>query len=365
MSSESVDPFASDPVPETAEIRVGEGLDWGRIEAFLRRELPDSLDLDGAFEVVQFPHGAANLTYLIAFGDTELVLRRPPFGTLAPGAHDMGREFKVLSRLWESFDKAPRAYVFCDDHAVAGADFFVMERCRGEVIRGVIPPSMRGHSDVARRIGFALADAMAEFHLLDPDSCGLADLGRPVGFVERQVSGWKKRWDLVADENHDSRMQALHGELERALPASQHVSFVHNDLKLDNCMIDPGDPDRVVAIFDWDMATLGDPLIDVGTLLSYWPDPSDAADDEARVTHPGMDRMGLASRAEITAHYGSVSGFDMSRVGWYEAFAQWKTVTVIQQLHYRWKVGDSTDPRMEAIADRIPSLLDTAESLVG
>jgi hypothetical protein len=196
---------------------------------------------------------------------------------------------------------------------------------------------------------------------VDPDS---TDLGRPAGFVERQVSGWKKRWDLVADESHDARMQAIHGGLERAMPPSQRVSFVHNDLKLDNCMIDPTNPDRVVALFDWDMTTLGDPLIDVGTLLSYWPDPSDAADDEARVTHDGMDRMGLPTRAEIAARYGEVSGIDISQIGWYEAFAQWKTATVIQQLHHRWKVGDSTDPRMEAIADRLPALLDTAESLV-
>ena len=158
-------------------------------------------------------------------------------------------------------------------------------------------------------------------------------------------------------------MVDLHQVLESTLPASQRVSFVHNDLKLDNCMMDPDDPDRVEAIFDWDMTTLGDPLIDLGTLLSYWPDPDDPP-GATRASHDGMELMGLPGRSELTERYGQVSGLDMGLIGWYEAFAQWKTVTVVQQLHYRWKVGDSTDPRMETIAVNIPSLIDTAESLL-
>ncbi len=358
-----VDPFAAEAPPETAVVREGEDLAWDAIETFLRDELPADLDLGGAFEVRQFPNGAANLTYLIAFGDTELVLRRPPFGTLAPGAHDMSREYKVLSRLWQHFDLAPRAYLFSEGPEVGGADFFVMERRRGEVIRGVVPPSMRHHADVGRRVGLALADAMARFHMLDPEACGLADLGRPEGFVARQVGGWKKRWDLVADDRWDDRMQAVHAALEAAMPESQRVSFVHNDLKLDNCMLDPSDPDRVVAIFDWDMTTLGDPLIDLGTLLGYWPDPSDTA-ETMRASHAGMDRMGLPSRAELVDRYAASSGLDLGAIGWYEAFALWKTATVVQQLHHRWKVGASTDPRMEFVADKIPLLLDLADAVL-
>ena len=193
-TSPSVDPFSAEAPSEVTEVRPGEQLNWPAIEAWLRKALPADLDLDGPLEVQQFPNGSANLTYLIRFGSTELVLRRPPFGTLAPGAHDMAREYKVLSRLWRVFDKAPRAYALCQDHEVAGADFFVMQRRRGEVIRGVIPPSMRHHRDVGHRIGLALVDAMAELHLIDPADCDLQDLGRPDGFVGRQVSGWRKRW---------------------------------------------------------------------------------------------------------------------------------------------------------------------------
>ncbi len=358
-----VDPFGDNPMPELADVRSGEDLNWQAVEAYVRGAAGDELNLNGPFQVLQFPNGAANLTYLMRFGPTELVLRRPPFGTLAPGAHDMRREFKVLSRLWQEFDQAPRAYVFCDDESVAGADFFVMERRTGEVIRGVVPPSMRHHNDVGNRVGMALAAATAELHLLDPDACGLADLGRPAGFVERQVAGWKKRWDLVADDEHDQRMTAVHAALEAAMPEPQRASLVHNDLKLDNTMFDPADPDRVLAIFDWDMATLGDPLVDLGTLLSYWPDPGDPP-GVVRASHLGMELMGLPTRRELVDRYGATSGLDLSDIGWYEAFAQWKTATVVQQLHYRWKVGDSTDPRMETIADLIPALVETAWGLL-
>ncbi|MBW2291187.1 MAG: phosphotransferase family protein [Deltaproteobacteria bacterium] len=358
----SIDPFHDPAPPEVAAVREGEDLNWARIEAHLRANLPDDLDLTGDFEVMQFPNGAANLTYLIHFGSLELVLRRPPFGTIAPGAHDMKREYRVLSRLWRKFDRAPRAYWFCDDPKVAGADFFVMERRRGEVIRGIIPESMRRHAEVGRRIGTALVEAMADFHLLDPAQCELGDLGRPEGFVERQVKGWKKRWDLVAEPTHDASMTAVHARLEASTPAPQRVSFVHNDLKLDNCMFDPRDPDRVIAFFDWDMTTLGDPLIDLGTLLNYWPEPGEL--NGSRVSHAGMEQMGLPMRAEVAKLYGEHSGLDTSHVKWYEAFALWKTAVVAQQLYYRWAQGDSADERMREMGARVPRLAEAAGRLL-
>jgi aminoglycoside phosphotransferase (APT) family kinase protein len=357
-----VNPYRDEAPPELAGVRSGEDLDWKRIEGYLRENLPADLGTLGDFEVLQFPHGAANLTYLIRFGARELVLRRPPFGTIAPGAHDMKREFKVLSRLWRVFDRAPQAYLFCNDPEIAGADFFVMERKQGEVIRGVIPETMRDHKDVGRRIGFALVDAMADFHRVDPELCDLGDLGRPDGFVERQVKGWKKRWDLVAAEAHDEAMCAVHRRLEASIPAAQRVAFVHNDLKLDNCMFDPSDPDRVIAIFDWDMTTLGDPLIDLGTLLNYWPEEGDP--EGGRVGHDGMSRMGLPKRAELIARYGERAGLDVSQARWYEAFAYWKTAVVAQQLYFRWAQGDSTDERMATMGDGIGSLIAFASGLL-
>jgi aminoglycoside phosphotransferase (APT) family kinase protein len=350
--------------PEIAPVRPGEDLDWSRLDAWLRPRLAEVLPgVDGALEVLQFPNGNANLTYLLRVGGHELVLRRPPLGQIAPGAHDMKREFKVLSRLWRYFDRAPRAYLFCDDPTVLGADFFVMERRRGEVVRTEIPEPMRMHAEVGRRIAFALVDAMAELHALDPTACGLADLGRPDGFAQRQVAGWAKRWELAKFDDSPAAMDELHRRLVSEIPAPSRASIVHNDLKLDNSQFDPANPDRVASIFDWDMATLGDPLIDLGTLLNYWPDPADPP-DASRAMNPGLAEIGLPTRAEITARYAARTGIDVAAVRWWEAFALWKTVVVVQQLHRRWVRGESTDPRMEHIADRIPSLVEAARHVL-
>ena len=294
------------------------------------------------------------------------MLRRPPFGALAPGAHDMRREWRVLSRLWRHYAPAPRALLFCDDATIAGADFFVMEHRPGVVIRGEIPAVMTAHIGVARRVSFALVDAIAHLHGLDPDALGLGDLGKPVGFVERQVSGWRKRWELAearADPDARDQMAAVGVRLERAIPSPQRVSIVHNDLKLDNCAFDPAEPDRVTSIFDWDMTTLGDPLVDLGTLLNYWPDPDDPP-DVRRGSHEGMRRMGLPTRAEITARYVAATGLDPAPVRWYEAFGQWKTAVVVQQLHNRWLDGASANPHHAHIADTVPALAATARRLL-
>ncbi|HSE03654.1 MAG TPA: phosphotransferase family protein, partial [Methylomirabilota bacterium] len=290
-------------------------------------------DARGPLEILQFPNGSANLTYLLRVGARELVLRRPPFGQIAPGAHDMKREFKVLSRLWRHFDRAPRGYLFCDDPAVLGADFFVMERRRGLVVRDAIPPDLAAHRDAGRRLAFALVEAMAELHALEPAACGLADLGRPEGFVDRQLDGWAKRWALARPEGATGEMEGIHERLARAKPPLGRGAIVHNDLKLDNCQFAPENPDRVTSIFDWDMTTLGDPLVDLGTLLNYWPDPADTPETQ-RGTRPGLARMGLPSRAEIIARYGALTGTDPAASRWWEAFALWKTVVVVVQLHH-------------------------------
>ena len=177
--------------------------------------------------------------------------------------------------------------------------------------------------------------------------------------MERQVAGWSRRWELFKFDDSSAAMDELHRRLVSELPALSRVSIVHNDLKLDNCQFDPADPDRVASIFDWDMATLGDPLIDLGTLLNYWPDPADPP-DASRASHPGLTGMGLPTRAAIVRRYASLTGVDVAAVRWWEAFALWKTVVVVQQLHRRWVRGESTDPCMAYIADRIPALIEAA-----
>jgi aminoglycoside phosphotransferase (APT) family kinase protein len=362
---------------ELAAVRSGEQLDWARIDAWLRANLGSEVALGAGPEVLQFPNGAANLTYLLRYGQRELVLRRPPFGVIAPGAHDMRREYRVLSRLWKHTRLAPRAFALCEDESVCGAAFFVMERRCGVVVRTAIPEAMRHHRDVGRRIGFAIADAMAELHSLDPVACGLGELGKPDGFAARQVAGWRKRWELVRPGASGARseggaraepiglddglMDAIAERLARAVPAPQRPSLVHNDLKPDNCQFDPADPDRCKSLFDWDMTTLGDPLIDLGTLLQYWPDAGDPTFPEL-TSHPGMLELGLPSRAEIAARYAERTGADLTGLPWWTAFAYWKTAVVVQQLYTRFARGESQDARMVAIGARAPKLARRADA---
>ncbi|MDH3685881.1 MAG: phosphotransferase family protein [Myxococcales bacterium] len=346
-------------VPEVAPVREGEALDWDRAESWIRERLPE---LEGEFSVGQFPGGHANLTYLIRFGDRELVLRRPPFGPVAPGAHDMVREHKVLSKLWEHLSTAPRAYLLCEDESVVGSSFFVMERRTGVVVRTRMPDEMRHHADVERRVSFALIDAMADFHDVDFEAAGLSDLGKPEGFVERQVSGWKRRWDRA--KNVDIPLfDELHGRLERSMPTPGKPSLVHNDLKLDNCQFDPADPDRVKSIFDWDMTTLGEPLADLGTLLGYWAQADDG--DDRSPTNALTSQPGYPSRQELAERYAERRGVDLSSIRWYEAFAIWKTAVVLQQIYIRWVKGQTQDARFEALGTRVPMLVSLASETLG
>lgn len=345
-------------IDDITEVRSGENLAWDRLDRYLRVALPW---LRGELSVAQFPHGSANLTYLLRVGDAELVLRRPPFGKLAPGAHDMRREFAVLSRLSLIFDRAPKAYVLCRDHEVVGSDFVVMERRHGVVVREELG-ELAAHPDAPARLAQALVTALADLHAVEPEAAGLADLGRPAGFLTRQIDGWRTRWDRVRAHGAPPEMDIVPQRLERAVPVPQKVAIIHNDFKLDNCQFQLPDPDRVTSIFDWDMATLGDPLVDLGTLLNYWPDPADPP-GVRRAPYPEMRAMGLPGRARITAAYGQATGLDMSAIAWYEAFAQWKTAIAMTQLHQRWLSGDSANPRMASIGADVVTLARSAADL--
>jgi aminoglycoside phosphotransferase (APT) family kinase protein len=340
---------------DTIAVREGDELDWRALERHLRAHLDVPAE---PMAVRQFGGGRANLTYRLRFGERSLVLRRPPFGTIAPGAHDMRREHRVLSTLWRSYPRAPRALLFGDDESIVGAPFFVMEHRAGVVIRTDVPPAMRHHANVGGRAFLALVDAMADLHRIDPEAAGLGDLGRADGFLARQLAGWDRRWQLVAPSDAPPAMAEVRAILEREIPTPARPSLIHNDLKLDNCQFDPADPDRVTTVFDWDMATVGDPLADVATLLtsSYGadgrPNPSGAA-------------VGIGPRDQALARYAVASGVPLDALAWYEAFACWKTAVVIQQLADRYAHGDAHDDRLASLASGVPVMAERALRLVG
>ncbi len=338
------------------EIRKGEELDWALIETYLRDHLPLT---EGAMEVAQFHGGHANLTYLIKFGATEYVFRRPPFGKIAPGAHDMKREYRVLSKLYQHYDPAPQAFHLCEDEELIGAKFVVMERRTGVVIRSEVLECFKPFENVENRLTVAMLKAQAQLHQLDIEACGLERLGKPEGFVKRQLKGWGQRWHLSKTEENPLMDQILE-KLGAAIPQAQSASIIHNDIKFDNCQYQPDDPDQVTSIFDWDMTTLGDPLVDFGTTLSYWPDPYLAVFDL-----PVMLKGNFPSKDFVIQTYRELTGYDLSDLGWYEAFAYWKGAVVAQQLYQRYVKGDSHDERMAKFGLTASSFAQLAQIKLG
>lgn len=327
--------------PNLIDVRPDERFDEARLQTYLRGRLPAAEEL---LTVRQFSGGKANLTYLLRFGDMqEFVLRRPPLGPYAPTAHDMGREYRVLSVLRGAFRFAPRVYLYCDDKSVLGAPFFIMERCHGVVIRDAMPEQFAADPAAPRKISEALVDALAAFHAVDYAALGLSDLGRPVGFVQRQVEGWYRRWQAAKlDASRD--VDELYRWLSERLPKSDYHSLVHNDYKLDNTMFDSGDPARLVAVFDWDMCTLGDPLSDLGALLTYWTQPDDPAHVKLIGTMPAGD-FSFFTRGEIVERYAAKSGRDLTDIRFYHVLGIFRLLVILQQIYIRYVRGFTQDRR--------------------
>src|SRR5438477_2844714 len=351
---------------DARDVRAGEQLDWTRLTAWLRERLPacgvPGLDVGHEPTVAQFPGGHSNLTYLIRFGDTDVVVRRPPFGPVPPTAHDMAREFRWLSAMHRVFPLAPRPYLLCEDTSVIGAVFYAMERRRGIVVRVEEPPALANPA-ARRRLSGALIDTLADLHAIDVNANGLQTLGKPAGFVERQVRGWTERWQRSRTDALPE-MDALATWLREHLPGDPaSPSVVHGDFKLDNVMLDPDDVGRLVAVFDWEMSALGDPLVDLGIVLTYWEPTAPPEQRDALTTV--TDRPGYFTRDEIIERYAARSGRDLSGIRYYEIFAVFKIAVVIQQIYYRYVQGQTTDARFATFGARVEYLARHAAQLAG
>ncbi len=354
--------MASSPSPvselldASSEVRPDERFDEARLEEFLRANVSG---LDGAMEVRQFHGGHANLTYDVRFGDRELVLRRPPLGPVAPKSHDMRREFRALDALAPLFPYSPRPVVLCEDEDVIGAIFFVMERARGIVVRGAWPEALGEEPALRRRMAESLVDALADLHTVDTTRPEIAALGRPEGFVERQVKGWHGRWEQARTRDIPL-MDEMASWLGERIPPAERVSVLHNDYKLDNAMFAIDDPGRLVAIVDWDMTSLGDPLVDLGTLLGYW---SEAADAMPRGTGGSVTMLpGFPTRDEVSERYAARTGTNLTQLPWFETFALFKTAVVLEQIYVRFVKGQTQDERFKALGEFVPQLAKAAKA---
>ena len=335
---------------ELIDIRPDERLDPDRLEPWLRAHLPAA---SGPLAVRQFGGGHANLTYLIRFGDREYVLRRPPLGPVAPTAHDMRREHRVLARLGARYPLAPTCYALCDDPAVIGADFHVMERRHGFVIRRELPADVAGDPVLARRLGEMLVDGLAALHRVDPRAVGLDDLGRPDGYLARQLAGWTARWTATGREL--PALDRVAAWLRAGLPPQQAATLVHNDYQIENVLVDAVDPATAVAVLDWDMCTRGDPLMDLGYLLNCWNDPDDDPSWRNLSPAPGC-APGLPTRRELVERYARSAGFDVEHAHWYHVFGVFKLAVVLEQIHIRFRRGQTRDARFAALGERVEGL---------
>lgn len=343
---------------DTAPIRDEEKFDESVVASYLRANTPELFG-DGAISFDQFPGGAANLTYrAVAADGKEFVLRRAPLGEVAEGGHDMSREHRVLSRLWRAYPLAPRAFHYCDDSKVMGKPFFIMERRNGVVVRRTWPESLEDPT-AQRRVAESLVDGLADLHGVDPAFVGLDDLGKPDGFVSRQIQGWTRRWHAAATRPV-ADMEISSDLLTELTPPAQRAAILHNDYKLDNTMV--GDDGSLVAVFDWDMSTRGDPLVDAGTLLAYWAQPGDP-------TYPVFGERAVAigdvmPKSEVRQRYGERTGFDLTGVAFYEALALFRIAVIIEQIYARYVAGQTTDERFAAFEPIAPSLARASKELL-
>ena len=339
--------------PQTA--RLGEELDVARLEAFLMQYFSGS---SGPLTVEQFPSGHSNLTYLVHFGDREFVLRRPPLGSKVKTAHDMGREYRVLSKLHSAYPPAPKALLYCDDHSVIGAPFYLMERVHGVIIRRDPPTGLPFPPETARRLSESFIGNLVRLHSLDYEAIGLGDLGKPQGYLERQVRGWMERYH--GSKTHElPEVERISGWLKEAMPSTSLATLIHNDYKYDNVVLDPADITKIVGVLDWEMSTIGDPLADLGTTLTYWVDSKDPEELQnirwCPSTYPGS-----LSRAQLVDHYARETGRDVSRIVFYLVFARFKLAVIDQQIYYRYHQRLTKDPRFAALPAVIKTLLRAA-----
>jgi aminoglycoside phosphotransferase (APT) family kinase protein len=325
-------------------VRQGEELDPAKLRGFLIETLGP---VQGPVQIEQFRKGHSNLTYLIQFGDRELVLRRPPFASKVKTAHDMTREYTVLSHLCEVYPPAPRPVAFCDDESILGAKFYLMERIKGVILRGKPPAGIEVSPENARQCCLAFVRNLAALHQIDYRAAGLADLYRPGWYVQRQVLGWAERYAQSKTDEVPS-IDAAIAWLKERIPEDTASVLIHNDYKFDNLVLDPHDLTRIIGVLDWEMATIGDPLMDLGTALGYWAedrDPSMLQGVQSFLT----SLPGALTRMELAEEYARLTGRDVSRILFYYVFSLLKIAVIVQQIYYRYVKGTTKDERFAGL----------------
>lgn len=326
---------------QPTQVRPGEELDAAVIDPYLKAHIPE---LEGTSTISQFPGGASNLTYLLRYPNRDFVLRRPPFGRKAKSAHDMGREFRILNQLNQGFPYCPKAYVHCTDEALIGAEFYVMDRVEGIILRSDIPSELDLDAGRTEALCKSFIDRLVELHQVDYHACGLADLGKPEGYVQRQIEGWTSRYEkaLTPDAPHWEKVTAwLHDKMPADHP---HPAIVHNDYRFDNVILDAHNPMRIIGVLDWEMTTLGDPLMDLGNSLAYWIEADDPAPVQLMRRQPS-NAPGMLTRRQFVDHYAERAGITLDNFDFYYCYGLFRLAGIVQQIYYRFHHGQTQDKR--------------------
>lgn len=349
-----------DIIDKPTQIRSGETLNAKAVEAFLKDTIPG---LSGEIEIKQFPSGFSNLTYFIRVGDREMVLRRPPFGKKAKTAHDMGREYKILSALHPVFPYCPKPLAYTEDESVMGCPFYVMERIRGIILRKELPEGMSLAPDDARRMCEKMIDLFARLHQLDYASIGLSDFGKPEGYVRRQVEGWSRRYrDARTPDAPD--YESVMGWLAENQPGDDpSPGIIHNDYKFDNLVLNPDNPLEIIGILDWEMSTLGDPLMDLGSSLAYWVNADDPEELQAIRLMP-THLEGMMTRRELVERYAKKTGRRIDSFDFYFCFGLFRLAVIAQQIYYRYYHGQTQDKRFAQLAFVVVILENAAKKIM-
>lgn len=345
---------------DSAPVRPGEELNFAALSQWLREKI------DGAeqgFTVEQFPSGHSNLTYLLRIDDREYVLRRGPLGPVAAKAHDMAREFRVLLLVHPHFPEAPKVFHLCEDASVLGGAFFLMERRHGLILRDNIPTQLSCISNYAKLVSESFIDTFVRLHAIDISKTGLNALGKPEGFLERQVVGWTDRWNRAKTEELPQMDRVIRWLVDHR-PDSPEATLVHNDYKLDNIMIRSGSVDEIEAVLDWEMATVGDPLADLGLTLCYWA-WADAPQLRSRALPAITSQPGWYTRDQFVQRYAERTGRDLSRISYYEVLGIFKLAVILQQIYFRFKRGQTRDTRFQNFDTDVRGLVELADSLIG
>jgi len=345
---------------KAGEVRKGEDLDAPKVEAFLRDTISD---LEGDVAVRQFPSGASNLTYLVRVGEREMVLRRPPFGTKAKTAHDMGREYKVQKALGDVFPYCPRPLAYTEDPDVMGCPFYVMERVQGIILRKDIPEALHFGAEDVRRLCENLFRVLYELHSVDYRKVGLSDFGKPEGYVERQVAGWSRRYRGAHTPDVPAAEEVMTWLAEKMPPDTDTPCIIHNDFKFDNVVLDPKNPLNIIGVLDWEMTTIGDPLMDLGGSLGYRME-AEGPEEMQLIRMLPTNPVGALKRREVAEFYAHLSGRSMQAYDFYRCFGEFKLAVIAQQIYYRFFHGQTQDKRFEVLGYVVGVLVKTAGRII-